>query len=357
MLEYLEGETLAQQLAKGPLPLDQVLQYAIEISDALDKAHRAGVTHRDIKPGNIMVVPSSETASKTETKLLDFGLAKLKQEAVPANLADIPRYEWPTGVGAPTAQGTVLGTAKYMAPEQVEGKVNELDARTDIFSFGATVYEMVTGKKAFEGKSQASVAAKILEHDPPPMSTLQPVTPPALDRVVKKCLAKEPEGRWQAASDLHDELKWIATGGAQARIPAPLSARAQALQWLGWAAAIILLISTVVLGVVLFRETPPEERSARFFVLPPENTSFAPAPQVLMVSPDGTKLAFRANGQLWIRSLDSLTAQPLPGTEGATQHFWSWDSGYLGFYALGKLKKIAVTGGLPQVLCDVAGIG
>jgi serine/threonine protein kinase len=180
VMEYLEGETLAERLKKGPLPLDQVLQYAIEISDALDKAHRKGITHRDLKPGNIML-------TKSGTKLLDFGLAKLRKDTAPANvtLSKVPTED------AVTAQATILGTLQYMAPEQLEGK--EADARTDIFAFGVVVYEMATGKKAFEGKSQASLIAKILETDPPPISSLQPMTPPALDQVVKKCLAKEPE--------------------------------------------------------------------------------------------------------------------------------------------------------------------
>src|SRR6266852_3857637 len=188
VMEYLEGETLAQRLLKGPLPLDQVLQYAIEIAYALDKAHRKGVTHRDLKPGNIML-------TKSGTKLLDFGLAKLKQETAPANIS---LSKLPTAKDNLTAQGTILGTLQYMAPEQLEGKEKEVDARTDIFAFGAVVYEMATGKRTFEGKSQASVISAIMSSDPPSMSSLQPMTPPALDRVVKKCLAKESEKRWQA---------------------------------------------------------------------------------------------------------------------------------------------------------------
>src|SRR6202045_392721 len=203
VMEYLEGETLAQRLLKGALPMQQVLQYAIEIADALDKAHRKRVTHRDLKPGNVML-------TKSGTKLLDFGLAKLRQDVAPAN---VQLSELPTANEPLTAQGMIVGTLQYMAPEQLEGK--EVDARTDIFAFGAVVYEMATGKRAFEGKSQASVIAKILEREPPAMSSLQPMTPPALDRVVKKCLAKEPEKRWQAASDVCDELKWIAEGGSQ----------------------------------------------------------------------------------------------------------------------------------------------
>src|SRR5712691_2868668 len=176
VMEYLEGETLARRLMKGPLPLEQVLQFAVEIADALDKAHRKGVTHRDLKPGNIML-------TKSGTKLLDFGLAKLKQETAPVNIS---LSKLPTAKDNLTAQGTILGTLQYMAPEQLEAK--EADARTDIFAFGAVVYEMATGKKCFEGKSQASLIAAILEREPPAMSSLQPMTPPALDRVVKKCL-------------------------------------------------------------------------------------------------------------------------------------------------------------------------
>ena len=171
VMEYLEGETLAQRLQKGPLPLEQVLQFAIEIADALDKAHRKGITHRDLKPGNVML-------TKSGTKLLDFGLAKLKQEVAPAN---VPLSELPTANDPLTAEGSIVGTMQYMAPEQLEGK--EVDARTDIFAFGAVIYEMATGKKCFEGKSQASLIAAILEREPPPMSSLQPMTPPALDRV------------------------------------------------------------------------------------------------------------------------------------------------------------------------------
>src|SRR5712692_7875865 len=210
VMEYLEGETLAQRLLKGSLPVQQVLQYAIEISDALDKAHRKGVTHRDLKPGNIML-------TKSGAKLLDFGLAKLRQDAAPAT----PLSQLPTANDAITAEGTILGTLQYMPPEQIEGK--EADARTDIFAFGAVVFEMATGKRAFEGKSQASVISAIMSSDPPSMSSLQPMTPPALDRVVKRCLAKEADERWQSANDLTNELKWIAEGGSQVTL-APAAA-------------------------------------------------------------------------------------------------------------------------------------
>src|SRR5271169_5074786 len=207
VMEYIEGENLAERLVKGALPIQQVLQYAIEIADALDKAHRKGITHRDLKPGNIML-------TKSGTKLLDFGLAKLTQEVSPVT----PESQLPTMQNAITGEGTILGTLQYMAPEQVEAK--EVDARTDIFAFGTVVYEMATGKKAFEGKTSASVMAKILEAEPPSMASLQPMTPPALDRVVKRCLAKEPDERWQSANDLANELKWISESGSQTVMPA-----------------------------------------------------------------------------------------------------------------------------------------
>src|SRR6202790_2460025 len=233
VMEYLEGEPLAQRLLKGPLPIQLVLQYAIEIADALDKAHRKGITHRDLKPGNIML-------TKSGTKLLDFGLAKLKQEVAPANvhLSQLPTANEPL-----TAQGTIVGTLQYMAPEQLEGR--EVDARTDIFAFGAVVYEMTTGKRAFEGKSQASVISAIMSSDPAPMTSLQPMTPPALDRVVKRCLAKETDERWQSANDLTNELKWIAEGDSQIGLAPTTSAKGvRTLEW----RALMLGVGALVLG-------------------------------------------------------------------------------------------------------------
>src|SRR6266404_1769511 len=245
VMEYLEGETLAQRLVKGSLPLEQVLQYAVEISDALDKAHRKGVTHRDLKPGNIML-------TKTGTKLLDFGLAKLKQEVAPANaqLSELPTANDPL-----TAQGTIIGTLQYMSPEQLEGK--EVDARTDIFAFGAVVYEMATGKRAFEGKSQASVISAIMSSDPPPMSSLQPMTPPALDRVVKKCLAKEREDRWKSAKDLTDELKWIAGASAEAPKAAAPEAKPAAKGWRRAALPVSIVVAMAILtGIATWKLSP-----------------------------------------------------------------------------------------------------
>jgi predicted Ser/Thr protein kinase len=351
VMEYLEGETLAARLQKGPLPLDQVLQYAIEIADALDKAHRKGVTHRDLKPGNIML-------TKSGTKLLDFGLAKLRQDVTPTT----PLSQLPTLNDAITAQGTILGTLQYMAPEQVEGK--EADARTDIFAFGAVVYEMATGKKAFEGKTSASVMAKILETDPPPMSSLQPMTPPALDRVVKKCLAKELEKRWQDASDLCDELKWIAEGGSQVTL-APTAA-VKGVSALGrrgilLSLGVALLAVAVAGGVVWYLKPAPSPRAvSRFTITLPPGQQLAGlenGPAVALF-PDGTHLAYvaRQGGrqQLYLRSMDSLEAVSVSGTEGASAPFFSPDGQWLGFFAGGKLRKVSVSGGATVTVVDAA---
>src|SRR5262245_52820688 len=195
VMEYLEGQTLADRLVKGALPIDQALQIAIQIADALDKAHRAGIVHRDLKPGNIML-------TKSGAKLLDFGLAKVTPGVVAASGLSIA----PTGVTPVTMQGTILGTLQYMAPEQIEGQ--EADARTDIFALGAVLYEMLTGRKAFEGKSQATLIAAIVGNDPPAISTLQPLAPPMLDDVVRMCLAKDPSARWQSAADVWRTLSF-----------------------------------------------------------------------------------------------------------------------------------------------------
>jgi eukaryotic-like serine/threonine-protein kinase len=347
VMEYLEGETLAQRLLKGPLPLEQVLQYAIEISDALDKAHRKGVTHRDLKPGNIML-------TKTGTKLLDFGLAKLRQDATPA----IPFSQASTAQDTLTAQGTILGTLQYMAPEQVEGKTDQIDARTDIFAFGAVVYEMATGKRAFEGKTQASLIAKILETDPPPMSSLQPMTPPVLDRVIKRCLAKDPDDRWQTARDLEVELKWIAEGGSHAGASVPTAAlkgvRAIGQRTLALIFGMLLFVA-VVTGLAVWNLKPAPSPASRFvsryvITLPPgQQLAGLDRGPAVALSPDGTQLAYVARQgvtqQLYVQAMDSLDSKPIPGTEGAFAPFFSRDGQWLGFFAGGTLKKISMSGG------------
>jgi serine/threonine-protein kinase len=352
VMEYIEGETLAQRSQKGSLPIQQVMQYAIEISDALDKAHRKGITHRDLKPGNIML-------TKAGTKLLDFGLAKLKQEVTPDN---VPLSELPTANGPLTAEGSIVGTLQYMAPEQLEGK--EVDARTDIFAFGAVVYEMATGKRAFEGKSQASLMVAILEREPPAMSSLQPMTPPALDRVVKRCLAKEPDERCQSAKDLTDELKWIVEGGSQGGLTP--TAATKGTRSLGRRPLILslgaLLLVAILTGLAVWILKPapapaPQPVSRTVINLPPgQQLAGLDSGPAVALSPDGAHLAYvaRQGGtqQLYLRAIDSLEAKPIPGTEGAINPFFSPDGLWVGFFAGNKLKKVSVSGGAALTLGD-----
>ena len=250
VMEHLEGQTLADRLTKGALPLDQALAIATQLADALSTAHRAGITHRDVKPGHVMLTKSGAgSTGSPQAKLLDFGLAKVSAPVMAGAGASM----LPTSPPNLTAQGAILGTFQYMAPEQLEG--HEADARTDIFAFGAVVYEMLTGKKAFEGKSHATLIAAIIDSDPPPISTVQPLTPPALDRIVKKCLAKDPEKRWQSASDLTDELKWIAEAGSQVGALAPAAPRAHRVPWILAALATVAFISALVPAVLSKRRS------------------------------------------------------------------------------------------------------
>src|SRR3954469_3562419 len=234
VMELIEGETLAGRLSKGPVPLDQVLKIGIQIADGLDRAHRAGIVHRDLKPSNIIL---SGSGTATHAKLLDFGLAKFSAAAAALAVTGLP--------AAPrelTADGALLGTLQYMAPEQIEGV--EADARSDIFALGAVLYEMATGQKAFAGKSQASVIAAILEHEPTPLATLQPLTPPAFEHVVSGCLAKSPDARWQAAGEVAQQLRWIAPGQAHARRSSTAPARVRS-RWLPWTAAAIATVAVL----------------------------------------------------------------------------------------------------------------
>jgi Tol biopolymer transport system component len=346
VMEYLEGQTLAERLARGALPLDQVLRYGIEIADALDRAHRSGIVHRDLKPSNVML-------TKSGVKLLDFGLAKAMAPATQqSGLTALPTMAAAANL---TQEGTILGTFLYMAPEQLEGK--EADARTDIFALGSVLYEMATGRKAFEGKSQASLIAAILDRDPDPVSAVQPMTPPSFDRVVKTCLAKDPEERWQSAHDLGSELRWILDVRSGGRIAEPLTGPSRRRERFAWAAAALFLLTTVGLTVAYFRRpAPSRRRPVRLQMVSPPNAVLG---WFAAVSPDGNWLAFTAapaNGtvSLWLRSLGSLGARSLPGTEGASHPFWSPDSHALGFFAGGKLKTIDLSGGTPQTVCEAS---
>jgi eukaryotic-like serine/threonine-protein kinase len=341
VMEFLEGETLEQRLKKGALPLDGALQIGIQIADALAAAHRAGIIHRDLKPGNIIL-------TKSGAKLLDFGLAKTGSPAVAGSLSMLPTT--PPNL---TAQGAILGTFQYMAPEQLEGQ--EADARTDVFAFGAVLYEMVTGKKAFEGKSQASLIAAILTQYPPAVSGGVPLAPPALDRVVHKCLDKNPERRWQSAQDLRDELEWTASGPAAAHADSIVHVPSKRRRFTQWVTAMTALAAAAAMAIAVVRSRPTGN------VTTPElrlelNTPATTDSISLALSPDGSRIVFvgiaAGRSQLWLRRLDTSMAAPLERTDGASNPFWSPDSGSVGFFAEGKLKRIDLASGSVQTLGD-----
>ena len=341
VMEYLEGETLASRLDKGALALDQVLKYGVEICEGLEMAHRTGVVHRDLKPGNIML-------TQTGAKLMDFGLAKSLPASASASTKLTVTQSSPAANSPLTEKGMIVGTFQYMSPEQVQGK--EVDGRSDIFSLGAVLYEMVTGKRAFGGKSQLSVAAAILENEPPPIRSVKPMTSPGLDHAIICCLAKNPENRWQTARDLALELKWSAESGVQTGAGQRKSGR----PWLAWGVA-ALLGATVVLTTFLVRgqRPPPVTTPVSFEIrLPAGTLNFT-------LSPNGRQLAFLApnadgRNHVWIRALDSLEPRSLPGTENVEGPpvFWSPDSRFIAFQAGNKLKKIDISGGPPQDICD-----
>ena len=346
VMEYLEGETLAERLAKGPLPSEQILRCGIEIAEALEKAHRQGIVHRDLKPGNVML-------TRAGVKLLDFGLAKTAGGAQgPARGALSTLATDVVSGQALTSEGTLLGTFQYMAPEQLEGK--EADARTDLFAFGSVLYEMATGRAAFQGKSHAGLISAIMTGEPQPISVLQPLTPPALERVVRTCLAKDPDDRWQTAHDVSLQLRWIAEGGSQVGVPAPVAHRRRSRERLAWGlvGGTGLVMLALVALVALRRPAPP--LVMRFNAAAARSMASLDSPRI---SPDGRIIAVDATDStgtstIWTRPLGSLEFQSIPGTEGAHRPFWSPDSRFIAFSAQGKLKKIAVTGGPATIICD-----
>jgi len=348
VMEYLEGETLADRLRKGPLPVDQVLKYGIEICEGLEKAHRSGVVHRDLKPGNIML-------TKTGAKLMDFGLAKASLATSAATSGLTAALTTPPGSHPLTAQGMVVGTFQYMSPEQVEGK--EADARSDIFALCAVLYEMATGKRAFEGKTVASAMAAVLERDPAPISSVQPMAPLALDRLVKTCLEKDPEERWQTAHDVKLQLRQITesrshAGTGSSTSVSPLATRKSRQLYLRWAVLALTIAAAAAAGY--FARTshpaPPVWGGLNITGELGEEGSF-------VLSSDGRQLAYVAadpQGRLfiWVRKLDSPRGLPLEGTSGAEYPFWSADGRSIGFFADGKLKRIEADGQNLQTVCD-----
>ena len=341
VMEYIEGETLAERLKRGPLPLDEAIEYGVQIADGLDKAHRAGIVHRDLKPGNAML-------TKSGIKLLDFGLAKVLGGELDSESSDAPTRQKDL-----TKDQSIIGTLQYMAPEQLEGK--EIDARTDIFAFGALLYEMITGHKAFEGNSQASLIAAILEREPAPITTLQPLSSPTLNHVVTTCLAKDPERRWQTARDLTRELEWCtesAAGAAASTVSTGAEERYQKRE------RVLIGTSVVLLALLVWRFLLPstafDTSIARVEIgLPPgqELTGF------LDISPDGKRLAYTAKNEigpsgLYLRSLDAFEPRLVDDTEGAYAPFFSPDGEWVAFFANGKLLRVSFAGGEPIEIAD-----
>ena len=345
VMEYLEGETLAARLERGPMALSELLPVAMEVADALDKAHRQSLIHRDLKPGNIML-------TKSGAKLLDFGLARSAPDHGSASdLTQSPTVSKPL-----TAEGTIVGTFQYMAPEQLEG--SEADGRTDIFAFGAVLYEMATGKPAFGGRTQASLIASILKEEPRPINELQPMTPPALERLVKRCLAKDPHDRWQTARDIRLELEWVKNAGSQAGVPAPVRAKRAGRERMAWVLVAALGILSAVLGSERFTASVEEPLHARFSLLGPPGQNLSPAQPNAAVSPDGRAVVFLAvdslgTNRLWVRFFDRREARPIPGTEGGQLPFWSPDSRQVAIFTPdGKLSSFGVHDGGKTVICD-----
>ena len=358
VMELLEGEELRAQLNNGALPVRKAIDYAQQIANGLAAAHEKGIVHRDLKPENLFITKDNRV------KILDFGLAKLTErrgEMVNGRLGedDATLALSPHRQVAPslTIPGTVMGTVAYMSPEQVQGK--ELDHRSDIFSFGIILHEMLSGKRTFEGESMADVMSAILKDDPPELSETNAKVSPQLDKIVRRCLEKKPERRFQTASDLGFALEALAT-------PSPSGAnRTDAVQTLmtkrggwreriAWLTAAAFILATLGLTWAYFKRKPEAEaRVMKFAINPPENASF----DNVAISPDGRWLAFTAatggKVQLWVRALDASEAKALPGTEGARFPFWSPDNHWIGFFTANKLKKIEVSGGPPQTLCDV----
>ena len=342
VMELIEGETLAQRLLKGALPSTDVLKFGGQIADALDRAHRAGVMHRDLKPGNVML-------TKSGAKLMDFGLARASGLGTTSELTSSP-----TVAGPLTAEGTLLGTFQYMAPEQLEGQ--EADTRADLWALGCVLYEMATGSRAFEGKSQASLITAIMGSEPPPISQVSPLAPQALESLVGACLAKDPTDRIQSAHDVKLQLSWLAAGGSQTGMPAPVAARRKSRERLAWALAAVGLAAAAV-SFFVFRAPPKDKEPIFASIPPPAGTTLSQDWSAISLSPDGRTVVYSAAGpagqELWVRPLGSETARPIPETKGGRGPlFWSHDGRFVAYFTEGKLEKVAIDGGSPVTIGD-----
>jgi eukaryotic-like serine/threonine-protein kinase len=350
--ELLEGETLRRRLSGTTLPQRRAIDYALQLAHGLSAAHEKGIVHRDLKPENIFITKDGHV------KILDFGLAKLIQTDGNESQTDIPTRR------VDTDPGIVLGTVGYMSPEQVRGQT--VDHRSDIFAFGAIVYEMLSGQRAFQGDSPADTLSAILKEDPPDLSATNRNVSPALERLVNHCLEKNPEERFHSARDLAFALETLSSSTISSTetrtIPAPAAGKLLGHQLIPWSLAALLFLTSLGLAFLYSRaRSPVEKRLLRFYELPPERMTFG-FQAVDFISPDGQKLLFTATNpdgkrQLWIRWLDSPTAQPVAGTEDAFQGFWSPDSRFIGFFARGQLKKIEASGGTAQTLAEAPSPG
>ncbi|MGH7726872.1 MAG: protein kinase domain-containing protein [Candidatus Eiseniibacteriota bacterium] len=369
VMEHLEGETLAERIARGPLPTGDLLRIGAQIADALDRAHRQGLIHRDLKPANVML-------TKQGAKLLDFGLARVAgigaappgssrvatigsgaagTGATPPGMHPAFTPSSPTMGRALTAEGSIVGTFQYMSPEQLEGQ--EADARSDLWAFGATLYEMATGRRAFEGASQASLIASILKEQPRSIAELVPLAPPALDRLVRGCLAKDPEERLQTAHDVKLQLQWIAEGGSQAGVPVPVAAARRRHERLAWILAGASTVAAIAFAAWAFTRPVPVHHTTRFDVIAPMSVTQLTWPKL---SPDGRTLAFQGRDSsgavgIYVRRFEAVEPVLLPNTADAGRPFWSPDGSHLAYFSEGRLKKIPAGGGPVQLVAETPG--